>query len=75
MPKFKAPENFGGFTAGGQTFKADKKGFVTLPDGFSADLAATHGLTPADGTPAAAADTDADGGADGAQGGTDGAGA
>lgn len=58
MPKFKAPDNFGGFTSDGESYKADKKGFVTLPDGFDADLAASHGLIPADGTPAAAADTD-----------------
>jgi hypothetical protein len=60
MAKYKAPDNFGGFTADdGTTYTADKKGFVTLPDGFDADVAAAHGLIPADGTPAAVADTGA----------------
>jgi hypothetical protein len=60
MPKFKAPENFGGFTSDGKSYKADKKGFVTLPDGFDANIAASHGLMSADGTPAAAEDADTD---------------
>lgn len=56
MPKFTAPKNFGGFTHGGGSYKADKKGIVTLPDGISVSVAASHGLIPADGTPEA--DTD-----------------
>ncbi|WP_207000733.1 hypothetical protein [Trinickia mobilis] len=58
MAKFKAPANFGGFSTGGQSYKADKKGFVTLPDGFPVDVAAAHGLIAADGTPEAAAAAD-----------------
>jgi hypothetical protein len=48
MAKFKAPDNFGGLTVGDQTYTADKKGFVKLPNDFPTDLAVSHGLTPAD---------------------------
>jgi hypothetical protein len=48
MAKFIAPANFGGFTSGGKTYTADKKGIVKLPDDFPTDLAVSHGLTPAD---------------------------
>lgn len=48
MAKFKAPKNFGGITHGGETFKADKKGNIALPDDFPLDVAAAHGLVPSD---------------------------
>ncbi|WP_185734211.1 hypothetical protein [Burkholderia stagnalis] len=48
MAKFKAPKNFGGITRGGETFKADKKGNIALPDDFPLDVAAAHGLVPSD---------------------------
>jgi hypothetical protein len=53
MAKFLAPAGFGGFTSGGQTYTADKKGFVTLPDDFPTDLAESHGLMSADAVQAA----------------------
>lgn len=52
MARFKVPKNFGGFTHGGQSFKADKKGFMTLPEDFPLDVAASHGIVLADDTPA-----------------------
>ncbi|RQS84338.1 MULTISPECIES: hypothetical protein [Burkholderia cepacia complex] len=48
MAKFKAPKNFGGITRDGETFKADKKGNIALPDDFPLDVAAAHGLVPSD---------------------------
>lgn len=48
MAKFKAPKNFGGITRDGETFKADKKGNIVLPDDFPLDVAAAHGLVPSD---------------------------
>lgn len=44
MAVYKAPKNFGGISTDGKTYKADKKGIVTLPDEFSPDLASSHGL-------------------------------
>ncbi|OJA81068.1 hypothetical protein [Burkholderia ubonensis] len=52
MAKYKAPKNFGGISFGGETIKADKKGFITLPDDFPTDLAAAHGIVPTDDAPA-----------------------
>ncbi len=58
MAKYQAPENFGGLTTpDGKTYSADKKGLVSLPDTFSADIAASFGLFPA-GAAQVAADTD-----------------
>ncbi|MDN7456591.1 hypothetical protein [Burkholderia cenocepacia] len=74
MAKFKAPKNFGGITRDGETFKADKKGNIALPDDFPLDVAAAHGLVPSD--DAAADDaTGGDGAAAGGAGSGDGAGA
>ncbi|KVP76920.1 hypothetical protein WJ94_16045 [Burkholderia ubonensis] len=67
MAKFKAPKNFGGITHGGETYKASKGSVITLPDDFPADVAAAHGIVPADDAPAdePAADGDAGGAAAG----------
>lgn len=47
MARFKASKNHGGITHGGESYKP-KKGLVDLPDDFPLDLAASHGLVPAD---------------------------
>ncbi len=70
MAKFKAPKNFGGITRDGETFKADKKGNIALPDDFPLDVAAAHGLVPSDDAaaedPAAEVDPAAGGAGNGA---------
>ncbi|MGB8422186.1 hypothetical protein [Paraburkholderia sp.] len=50
MARFKVPKNFGGFTHGGQSYKADKKGFVVIPDDVPLGVVEAHGMV-ADGTP------------------------
>jgi hypothetical protein len=72
MARFKVPKNFGGFTHAGQSFKADKRGFITLPEDVPLDVAASHGIVLAE---EAAADTAPEGGSEGGEGENNGAGA